>query len=82
MTAPRGVLLFPGAGSSSANPALVAICETVAPLACERADFPYRLAGRRAPDRPGVLLATVQTADSWQTMDDGVVKMLERLVKR
>ena len=29
-----------------------------------------------------VLLATVQTADSWQTMDDGVVKMLERLVKR
>jgi predicted alpha/beta-hydrolase family hydrolase len=60
MTAPRGVLLFPGAGSSSASPALAAICETVAPLACARADFPYRLAGRRAPDRPGVLLATVR----------------------
>ncbi len=60
MKAPRGLLLFPGAGSSSANPALVAIGEAVAPLACQRADFPYRLAGRRAPDRPAVLLATVR----------------------
>ncbi len=53
------VLLFPGAGSSSDHPALRAIERAVAPRRCLRADFPYRLAGRRAPDRPPVLLATV-----------------------
>jgi uncharacterized protein len=57
-----GLLLFPGAGSSSASPALIAIEQAVAPLPCRRADFPYRLAGRRAPDRPPVLLATVRAA--------------------
>jgi predicted alpha/beta-hydrolase family hydrolase len=56
----RGLLLFPGAGSSSGHPALVAIERAVAPLPCGRADFPYRLAGRKAPDRPPVLLATVR----------------------
>jgi predicted alpha/beta-hydrolase family hydrolase len=56
----KGLLLFPGAGSSSANPALVAIERAVGPLACERADFPYRLAGRKAPDRPPILLSTVR----------------------
>jgi uncharacterized protein len=60
MTRPAGLLLFPGAGSSSTNPALVAIEQAVAPLPCERADFPYRLAGRKSPDRPAVLLATVR----------------------
>jgi uncharacterized protein len=59
---PDGLLLFPGAGSSSANATLVAIEEAVAPLPCRRADFPYRLAGRRAPDRPPVLLAAVRQA--------------------
>ena len=56
-----GLLLFPGAGSSSAQPALVAIEQAVAPMACRRRDFPYRLAGRRAPDRAPVLLATVRS---------------------
>jgi predicted alpha/beta-hydrolase family hydrolase len=56
----RGLLLFPGAGSSSSHPALVAIERAVAPMPCARADFPYRLAGRKAPDRPPVLLATVR----------------------
>jgi predicted alpha/beta-hydrolase family hydrolase len=56
------LLLFPGAGSSSSNPCLVAIEQAVAPLPCVRADFPYRLAGRRAPDRPPVLLQTVRDA--------------------
>jgi uncharacterized protein len=55
-----GLLLFPGAGSSSGHPALVAIERSVAPVSCARADFPYRLAGRKAPDRPSVLLATVR----------------------
>jgi hypothetical protein len=31
-------------------------------VAVERIDFPYRLAGRRAPDRPPVLMATVVEA--------------------
>ena len=30
--------------------------------ACVRADFPYRLAGRKAPDRPPVLLQAVRDA--------------------
>jgi hypothetical protein len=54
------MLLFPGAGSASTHPSLVAIEEAVAPLPVQRADFPYRLAGRRAPDRAPVLLATVR----------------------
>jgi predicted alpha/beta-hydrolase family hydrolase len=54
------VLLFPGAGSSSDSPSLRAIEAAIAPHRCVRADFPYRLAGRRAPDRPPVLLAAVR----------------------
>jgi uncharacterized protein len=56
------LLLFPGSGSSSSHPSLVAIERAVAPMACVRADFPYRLAGRRAPDRPPVLLQAVRDA--------------------
>ena len=59
---PSGLLLFPGAGSSSSNPSLVAIEKAVAPLPCVRADFPYRLAGRRTPDSPAVLLRAVRDA--------------------
>jgi len=54
------LLLFPGAGSSSAHPSLVAIEQAVAPMMCRRADFPYRKAGRKAPDRPPVLLQAVR----------------------
>ena len=54
-----GVLLFPGAGSSAANPSLVAIEEALAPLPVARRDVPYRREGRRAPDRPPKLLACV-----------------------
>lgn len=56
------LLLFPGAGSSSSHPSLVALEDAVAPMRCVRADFAYRLAGRRAPDRPPVLLQTVRDA--------------------
>lgn len=55
----EALLLFPGAGSSSTNPSLIAIEGAVAPLPVTRADFPYRKEGRRAPDRPLKLLATV-----------------------
>lgn len=33
----------------------------MAPLPVRRMDFPYRLAGRRAPDRPPVLLGAVRS---------------------
>lgn len=56
------MLLFPGAGSASTHPSLLAIAARVAPLTTVRADFPYRLAGRRAPDRPAVLLQAVRDA--------------------
>ena len=56
---PGALLLFPGAGSSSTHPSLLAIEQAVAPLPVTRADFPYRREGRRAPDRPPKLLACV-----------------------
>lgn len=56
------LLLFPGAGSSSTHSSLVAIEAAVAPMQCVRADFAYRLAGRKAPDRAPVLLQTVREA--------------------
>lgn len=54
------LLLFPGAGSSSTHSSLVAIEAAVAPMRCVLADFPYRKAGRKAPDRGPVLLQTVR----------------------
>lgn len=54
------LVLFPGAGSDSSHPSLVAIERWVAPHRCVRADFPYRLRGRKAPDRTPVLLAAVR----------------------
>jgi len=54
------VLLYPGAGTDSSHPSLIAIEKAVAPVPCVRADFPYRKLGRRAPDRPPVLLAAVR----------------------
>jgi len=58
------LLLFPGAGSSRDHPSLVAIEQAVAGAApgvrCARADFPYRRAGRRAPDRAPVLVQAVR----------------------
>lgn len=54
------VLLFPGAGASRDQPTLVAIERALDPIPCVRADFPYRKAGRRAPDRAPVLLQAVR----------------------
>ena len=66
------LLLFPGAGSSSTNPSLLAIAKAVAPMKCVRADFPYRKAGRRAPDRPPVLLKAVRD-EAAPLLADGLV---------
>lgn len=55
------LLLFPGAGAGRDQATLVAIDEGVRPgWTTVRADFPYRQAGKRAPDRPPVLLASVR----------------------
>jgi len=67
------VLLFPGAGSDSAHPSLVAIEAALAPHRVVRADFPYRLAGRKAPDRAPVLLAAVRAAVAELPADEPLV---------
>ena len=54
------MVLFPGAGSSADHPSLLAIEHEVSPLPVLRVDFPYRRAGRRAPDRAPVLIACVR----------------------
>lgn len=56
----KGLLVFPGAGSDSNHSTLIRIEHEVAPLPVRRADFPYRLAGRRPPDRASVLLDAVR----------------------
>jgi predicted alpha/beta-hydrolase family hydrolase len=63
------LLLYPGAGSDASHPSLVAIEQAVAPHPCVRADFPYRRAGRRAPDRPAVLMAAIR--DELARVPDG-----------
>jgi len=57
-----GMLLAPGAGAGRDQPALLAIDFALSQsgIVVERMDFPYRLAGKRAPDRPPVLLASLQ----------------------
>ncbi len=61
---PAGLVLTPGAGSGCDHPSLLAVEASLSPLgiAVDRVDFPYRIAGRRAPDRPPVLLQTVRAA--------------------
>lgn len=58
-----GVLLAPGAGADRDQATLVALDEALsgAGAVVVRMDFPYRRAGRRAPDRPPVLLDAVRT---------------------
>jgi len=60
-----GALLFPGAGSSRTQPALVAVDRALVDafgpdFSVVRADFPYRREGRRAPDRAPKLIACVR----------------------
>ena len=57
-----GLLLAPGAGADRDAPTLVALDEaaTAAGVEVVRMDFPYRRAGRRAPDRAPVLVRAVR----------------------
>ena len=59
---PKALFLTPGAGSDRNHPSLVALENAAAPLPVERHDFPYRRAGRKAPDRAPVLVADVSEA--------------------
>ena len=58
----RGVVLFPGAGSSASHASLIALDRALQPFRVERVDFPYRIAGRRAPDRAPILVHAVREA--------------------
>jgi uncharacterized protein len=59
-----GLVLTPGASAGRDQSSLVAIDAALTPtgVRVDRIDFPYHLAGRRAPDRPPVLIATVVAA--------------------
>ena len=46
MSIVSGVLLFPGAGSGSEHPSLVAIEDKLSPMPVRRSDFEYRIEGR------------------------------------
>ena len=56
---PGALLLTPGAGSDRTHPSLVAIERAVQPMVVARVDFPYRRAGRKAPDPARRLVACV-----------------------
>jgi hypothetical protein len=62
--ADRAVLLAHGAGADMHAAALTVVADALADAKVPslRFDFPYRRSGRRAPDRPPVLLASVREA--------------------
>ena len=61
-----GLILFPSAGTDASFSAMIAIDERVSQgdraLPVRRVDFPYRLAGRRIPDRTPVMVNAVVEA--------------------
>ena len=67
------LLLYAGAGSDSSHPSLLAIERAVAPVHCVRADFPYRRAGRKAPDRAEVLMASIRETLATLATDEPLV---------
>ncbi len=70
--APGALLLAPGAGADRDHHTLVAIEEALAPLPVRRMDFPYRKAGRKAPDRAPVAVAAVVEEATAAVGDAGV----------
>jgi len=74
-----GLVLAPGASAGRDQTALVAIDDALAvdAVVVERIDFPYRLAGRRAPDRPPVLVACV--VDAATRLADALGCSLDRI---
>lgn len=72
--ADRAVLLAHGAGSDHRAPALVSVADALAAAGIPslRFDYPYRAAGRRAPDRPPVLAAATRAAAAELAQRSGV----------
>jgi predicted alpha/beta-hydrolase family hydrolase len=68
----RALLLTPGAGSSADHSSLLLIEERVAPMPVRRMDFPYRLEGRKAPDRAPKLLAAIDAGAEAFLAETGV----------
>lgn len=62
MSTVGGLFLTPGAGSSREHSSLVALEQALAPLPVERHDFPYRRAGKKAPDRAPKAIADLEEA--------------------
>lgn len=56
---PAALLLWPGAGTGADHPSLVAIGHSIPEMPVHLIDFPYRRAGRRAPDRAPKLIASI-----------------------
>jgi uncharacterized protein len=69
-----GLVLTPGASAGRDHASLVAIdtAVTAQGVRVERIDFPYHQAGRRAPDRAPVLIATVVAAATALATELGV----------
>ncbi len=67
-------MLAPGASAGRDQPGLVAMDKAASAggFVVRRIDFPYRLAGRRAPDRPAVLVATVVDETMSLAQDAGI----------
>ena len=75
MTGPdRAALLAHGAGSDRNAAALTAVDGRLAAagIPCLRFDYPYRRAGRKAPDRPAVLEAATREAAAGLAADTGL----------
>ena len=62
MSKAKALLLTPGAGADRNQSSLVAIDDALSAdgLVVSRMDFPYRIAGRKAPDRAPVLVSSVR----------------------
>jgi predicted alpha/beta-hydrolase family hydrolase len=75
---PGALLLTPGAGADRTHHTLLAVEEAVSPMPCRRVDFPYRLAGKRAPDRAPVAIARVTDQAAELVAEAGIPP--ERLV--
>lgn len=59
MSTAGALLLTPGAGADREHHTLHAVADALAPLPCERMDFPARRAGRKGVDRAPVAIAAV-----------------------
>jgi predicted alpha/beta-hydrolase family hydrolase len=67
---PAALLLTPGAGADRTHHTLVAVEHAVAPMPCERVDFPRRKAGKKGVDPAHVAIASL-VADA----DDMVARL-------